>query len=137
MVRFLLLFLILKYNFLKSCIVFGVFALLIGLLLAAVVPLLFYLIRSDVLEFDTDMSMLLRIAPFISVILFVIALLFLLYAFVSILSGKRLLQYNNSGRVGSMVIGSLNLLNFPFGTIFCIASLYILSQPEVVQLYSN
>ncbi|MHA2244905.1 MAG: zinc-ribbon domain-containing protein [Candidatus Hodarchaeales archaeon] len=102
-------------------IVFGIFALLIGFLIAAVVPLIYYLIQSDVIEFETDSSMLPRIVPFISVILFGVALLILVYAFVSILSGKRLLQYKNSGRVGTMVIGALNLLNFPFGTIFLVS----------------
>jgi hypothetical protein len=59
------------------------------------------------------------------------------YAFVSIISGKHLLQYENSGRIGTMVIAALNLFNFPFGTVFAIAALYVLSQPEVEQLYTK
>jgi hypothetical protein len=61
----------------------------------------------------------------------------LIYAFVSIISGNRLIQYENSGRIGFMVIAALNLFNFPFGTIFAIAALNILSQPEVEQLYTK
>ena len=119
-------------------IVFGVFALLIGLLLTVCVPLLFYILRSDVIEFETENpEILTRIAPFLSVVLFVIALVCLAYAFVSIISGKRLLQYENSGRIGTMVIAALNLFNFPFGTIFAIAALYVLSQSEVEQLYTK
>ncbi len=116
-------------------IVFGVFALFIGLLLTAVIPLFYYLVQYEVVEFDTPMVP--RLIPVISVLIFVIAVVCLVYAFVSILSGKRLLQYQNSGRIGTMVIGALNLFNFPFGTIFGIAALYILSQPEVVQLYTK
>jgi hypothetical protein len=36
-----------------------------------------------------------------------------------------------------MVIATLNLFIFPFGTIFAIAALYVLSQPEVKQLYTS
>ena len=119
-------------------IVFGVFALLIGLLLASIVPLVYYLLQSEAIEFEMENPELFyKIIPFISVILFGIALLCFIYAFVSILSGKRLLRYENSGRVGTMVIAALNLFNFPFGTIFGIAALYVLSQPEVEQLYSR
>lgn len=39
--------------------------------------------------------------------------------------------------IGTMVIATLNLFNFPFGTVFGIATLYILSQPEVEQLYTK
>ena len=116
-------------------IVFGVFALILALLLTALVPLLYYLFQSEAIEFES--SMLPRIAPFISVLLFGLAVLCFVYAFVSIISGKRLLQYESSGRIGTMVIGALNLFNFPFGTIFGIAALYVLSQPEVMQLYTK
>ena len=52
--------------------------------------------------------------------------------------GKRVdVQYKNSGRIGTMVIGTLNLDNVPFGTLFWIAALYFLSQPEVEQLYTK
>ncbi|MFX0125260.1 MAG: zinc ribbon domain-containing protein [Candidatus Hodarchaeota archaeon] len=119
-------------------IVFGVFALLIGLLLTCLVPLIYYLLRSEAVEFEVENPELFyKIVPFISVVLFVVALICLLYAFVSIISGKRLLQYQNSGRIGTMVIAALNLFNFPFGTIFAIAALYVLSQPEVEQLYTR
>ena len=78
-----------------------------------------------------------RIAPFLSVLVFSIAVLCFVYAFVSIISGKRLLQYESSGRIGTMVIGTLNLFNFRFGTYFGVAALYILTQPEVERLYTK
>ena len=119
-------------------IVFGVFALFIGLLLTFLAPLLYYLIQYEAVEIEFENPTLIpQIAPIISVLLFGIALVCLVYAFVSILSGKRLLQYKNSGRIGTMVIGALNLFNFPFGTVFGLAALYVLSQPEVEQLYTK
>jgi hypothetical protein len=113
-------------------IVFGIFALLIGSLLILVVPLLDY-----ALQFETENSVPPELMPFLSVLLVGIAVVCFVYAFVSILSGKRLLQYDNSGRIGTMVIGALNLLNFPFGTLFGLAALFILSRPEVEQLYTK
>jgi hypothetical protein len=115
-------------------IVFGIFALLIGLVLLLVVPLLNY-----ALQFDTENSippeLMPELMPFLAVLLGGIAVICFVYAFISILSGKKLLQYENSGRIGTMVIAALNILNFPFGTVFAIAALYILSRPEVEQLY--
>jgi hypothetical protein len=118
-------------------IVFGVLALLIGFLILALAPLMYYIVRSGILEDVESQAMLLKVAPFISVILGGVALLILAYAVVSIISGKRLMKYENSGRIGTMVIGALNLFNIPFGTIFGIAALYVLSQPEVEQLYTK
>ena len=124
-------------------IVFGIFALLIGLVLVCIVPLIHYVLRTEAIDFrsmDVEIenpALLNRILPFISVFIFILALVFLIYAFASIISGKRLLHYENSGRIGTMVIAALNLFNFPFGTIFGIAALYVLSQPEVEQLYTR
>ena len=124
-------------------IVFGIFALLIGLALTCIVPLIYYLLSSEAIDFNAmdveiDNPVLFhKLLPFVSVVVFIIALVFFVYAFVSIISGKRLLQYQNSGRIGTMVIAALNLLNFPFGTIFAVAALYVLSRPEVEQLYTR
>jgi len=75
--------------------------------------------------------------PFLSALLVGFAVLCFVYAFASILSGKKLLQYDNSGRIRTTVIAALNLLNVPFGTLFSLAALFILSRPEVEQLYTK
>jgi hypothetical protein len=36
-----------------------------------------------------------------------------------------------------MVIAALNLLNFPFGTLFALVALFVLTRPEVEQLYTK
>ncbi|MFX0152604.1 MAG: hypothetical protein ACFFAJ_17605 [Candidatus Hodarchaeota archaeon] len=84
---------------------------------------------------ETENSVPPELIPFLAVLLGGIGVICFVYAFVSILSGKKLLQYENSGRIGTMVIAALNLLNFPFGTVFAIEALVVLSRPEVEQLY--
>jgi hypothetical protein len=75
-------------------------------------------------------------AAFIGILAFMLAILLLIYAIGAIVSGRRLLQYENSGRIGTMIIGAISLISFPLGTIFGIAALYILSKPEVEQLFN-
>jgi hypothetical protein len=36
-----------------------------------------------------------------------------------------------------MVIAAINVFNFPIGTIFGLFALYVLSRPEVEELFSN
>jgi hypothetical protein len=76
------------------------------------------------------------IGVFVGVLLIIIALLLFAWAIGSLVSGMKLMQYKNSGRVGTMAIGALSLILFPFGTIFGLAVLYILTKPEVEQLFS-
>ncbi|MHA2497846.1 MAG: hypothetical protein ACXAEI_20440 [Candidatus Hodarchaeales archaeon] len=75
-------------------------------------------------------------AAFIGILAFMLAILLLIYAIGAIVSGRRLLQYENSGRIGTMIIGAISLISFPLGTIFGIAALYILSKPEVEELFN-
>ena len=68
-------------------IVFGIFALFIGLILVLVVPLLEY-----ALQYEPEASVPPEVLPFLSTLLVGIAVVCFVYAFVSILSGKRLMQ---------------------------------------------
>ncbi|MFQ5977583.1 MAG: zinc-ribbon domain-containing protein [Candidatus Heimdallarchaeota archaeon] len=77
------------------------------------------------------------IAVFVGVLLLVVAILLLGFAITAILSGKKLLEYKNSGRIGTMVVSGLLLFWFPFGTLLGVAALYYLTRPEVEQLYSK
>ncbi|MFX0115256.1 MAG: zinc-ribbon domain-containing protein [Candidatus Hodarchaeota archaeon] len=78
-----------------------------------------------------------HVEVFVGALLVVVAILLLCFAVAAIQSGRKLLQYKNSGRIGTMVIGVLLLLWFPFGTLFGLAALYVLTRPEVEQLYSG
>lgn len=77
------------------------------------------------------------IAVFVGVLLLVVAILLLSFAITAIISGRKLLEYKNSGRIGTMVVSSLLLFWFPFGTLLGVAALYVLTRPEVEQLYSK
>lgn len=77
------------------------------------------------------------VAALIGILAIMLAILLFVYAIAAIVSGRRLLQYENSGRIGTMIIGAISLISFPLGTIFGIAALYILSKPEVEQLFSR
>ncbi len=112
-------------------IVFGVIALFGALLMTIIVPLVVYSLS------DSDYSSPTYLIPVVSVLIFGVAVMFYILAFACIISGSKLMQYKNSGRVGTMVIGALNLFNVPFGTIFGLAALYVLAQPEVIDLYTK
>lgn len=114
--------------------VFGVLILVIGLfvvIIAVFVPLLMLQgIAPDDLGSSTEL-----VAIFIGSLLFVTALLVFIFGIAHIVYGRRLLQYRSSGRVGTIVIGVLHLINIPFGTVFGLAALYILTRPEVIDLF--
>ncbi|MFW9990798.1 MAG: zinc ribbon domain-containing protein [Candidatus Odinarchaeota archaeon] len=121
-------------------IVLGFFDLVIGVIIALITALVTVLITNgeidmgdmgDVPPVDANL-----IAGFIGVLLGFIALLFVIIAIVSIVSGIKLLQYKKSGRMGTMLIGAISLLNVPIGTAFGIGALYILTKPEVEQMFS-
>ncbi|MFX0016496.1 MAG: hypothetical protein ACFFB2_15850 [Promethearchaeota archaeon] len=73
---------------------------------------------------------------FLAVLIGLIALMFLLFSLAAILSGIKLMQYRNSGRIGTMIIGAFSLFIIPVGTIFGAAALYILTKPEVEPLFA-
>lgn len=117
-------------------IVFGIMALFAGLFVTFFVPFLFYVLRDEI-SAEVGEYTSVNVIALVSVLVFGIGLLLFVYAFASIISGRKLLQHKNSGRIGTMVIGALSLFNFPFGTFFGLAALYVLSQPEVEQLYTK
>jgi uncharacterized protein YqhQ len=114
--------------------VFGVLSLVIGLfvvIIAVFLPLLMLQgIAPDDLGSSTEL-----VAIFIGSLLFIVALLFFIFGIAHIVYGRRLLQYRSSGRMGTIVIGVLHLINIPFGTAFGLAALYILTRPEVIDLF--
>ena len=64
-----------------------------------------------------------------------IALVTVIFSITAILSGIKLMQYRNSGRIGTMIIGAFSLFMFPVGTLFGIAALYFLTRPEIEPLF--
>ena len=75
------------------------------------------------------------VVAFLAVLFLFIAALLILYAVFSFLYAHRLMDYKESGRIGTMIIGGINLINIPFGTAFGIAALAILTKPEVENMF--
>jgi len=115
-------------------IVFGLLSLVIGvfaMIIAVFVPFLMLQgIAADDLGSSTEI-----VAVFVGILVFIVALLFLIFGLAQIVYGRRLLQHRSSGRTGTMIIGVLHLFDIPFGTVFGIAALYILTRPEAIGLF--
>ncbi|MFX0084110.1 MAG: zinc-ribbon domain-containing protein [Candidatus Hodarchaeota archaeon] len=116
--------------------VFGVLSLVISLftvIIAVFIPLLMIQgIAPNDLGSSTEV-----VAVFIGIIVFIVALLFLIFGIAQIVYGRRLLQYKNSGRIGTIVTGVLHLINIPFGTAYGLAALFILTRPEAIYLFED
>lgn len=114
-------------------IVFGIMGLVGGLFMVVIIiylpDLLSLADTSSQIPNPTVLEGLLR------TILITFASILLVYALASILIGIKLMQYKNSGRIGTLVLGALNLFFIPIGTIFGIAALYMLTRPEVEPLF--
>ncbi|MHA1226614.1 MAG: zinc-ribbon domain-containing protein [Candidatus Hodarchaeales archaeon] len=108
-------------------IAFGIFSLVIALLTFISVLFVF-----PFPKFATGSAYI----PIITLITAVFVILIIIYGTLSITFGRQLLQYKNSGRLGTMIIGAISLMAMPFGTAFGIAALYILTKPEVEPLFS-
>lgn len=111
-------------------IVFGILDIILGIfctIAAIFVPII-------IAESDEESPEYLPI--FIGIAILVVAILFLAFGIISIVSGKRLMAYQNSGRTGTMIVAVISVFSFPFGTIFGIAALYVCTRPEAEQIFS-
>ncbi len=113
-------------------IVFGVLGLVVGGFAIILAGFFSSIIEGD--EVDTPNES--EVADFVTAMIFLAAILIILFGIVAIISGKKLMEYQKSGRIGTMLIGALSLLNIPIGTIFGVFVLYILTRPEVEELFS-
>lgn len=118
-------------------IVFGIVGLLVSALFgffAAFIPALMAEGVFDSPEADSALTSQ-TITTFLAVFIAFIAIVFVVFSIAAILSGIKLMQYKNSGRIGTMIIGAFSLFVIPVGTIFGVAALYILTKPEVEPLF--
>ncbi len=112
--------------------VLGIFDLLICLVLG-----LFYTFIPDLIrETETTEISPETLAQLIETIFLIIIAVLLVIGILSIISAINLLQFKNSGRTGTMVVGALSLISFPLGTLFGVAVLYYLTRPEAEYLFS-
>ncbi|MHA2225864.1 MAG: hypothetical protein ACXAC8_11705 [Candidatus Hodarchaeales archaeon] len=115
-------------------IVFGIIGVIGSIFLVFVGFLLGYLIEGRYSHnFESLPS---ETMAYLAVLTFaMIALVIFIFGIAAILSGIKLMQYRNSGRIGTMIIGAFSLFMFPVGTIFGIAALYFLTRPEIEPLF--
>jgi len=110
--------------------VFGLLPLIGGLLITLVSFAAPFLVRRFAPEYSD-------IAIFGAVLIFAVGLLVLLIGTVYITSAVKLMQFKNSGRIGTLIIAVISLFEFPFGTLFGAAALYVLTRPEAEQLFNE
>ncbi|MFX1255531.1 MAG: zinc-ribbon domain-containing protein [Promethearchaeota archaeon] len=122
-------------------VIFGLPALLIGMLLILIDFIVVGLIRSGRISIDTIVSHIDLPNPallyFGTALLLIVGIAFLIWGLITIVIGFKVLRYRNSGRIGSMILGVLALFSFPLGTLYGLFKLYILSRPEVEALFTG
>lgn len=120
-------------------IVFGIMGIIGSLFMGFFAVFIPTLVSEGVFQSSEKSSLLTSEAmvSFLAVFIGLVALLFIIFSFAAILSGIKLMQYKNSGRIGTMIIGAFSLFIIPVGTIFGIAALYLLTKPEVFPLFGE
>ena len=61
----------------------------------------------------------------------------LILALPCLIAGIGVLKHRNWGRVLSIVIGALSLLNFPFGTLLGVYTIWVMTQPETRRRFDS
>lgn len=118
-------------------IVLGIFSAFLGVLFAFLAYIFPRLIELDEIQLEDISEPVAReLLNFVSILMIFLVVVCFLYAIAAIWFGIRLLQYKNSGRIGTMVMGALSLINIPLGTIFGLFALYILTKPEAEALFN-
>lgn len=72
---------------------------------------------------------------YIQIIIGLIGVLLILFGFISVYFGMKLFQLKQIGRIGTMLVAALQLIFIPFGTIFGITSLYLLTRPNTIEIF--
>ena len=72
---------------------------------------------------------------YLQIVISLAGILLILFGFTSIYFGIKLFQLKQIGRIGTMLVASLELIFPPFGTVFGIIALYLLIKPESIELF--
>ena len=116
-------------------IVFGIVGILVSAFFGIFAAFIPALMSEDVLDASDGALTSQTVATFVAVFIAFLAIVFVIFSLAAILSGIKLMQYRNSGRIGTMIIAAFSLFVIPVGTIFGVAALYILTKPEVEPLF--
>jgi hypothetical protein len=66
-----------------------------------------------------------------------IALITLFFSSLGVIGGAGLFSYRSWARVLVMIVSAVNCLNIPVGTAKGIYSIWVLMQPETIELFEN
>ena len=66
-----------------------------------------------------------------------LALVMLFFSTLGVIGGLGLFSYRSWARILVMIVSALNCLNVPIGTAKGIYSLWVLMQPETIELFEN
>ncbi|NOR33796.1 MAG: hypothetical protein GQ579_03850 [Bacteroidales bacterium] len=66
-----------------------------------------------------------------------LALIMLFFSTLGVIGGMGLFSYRSWARILVMIVSALNCLNVPVGTAKGIYSLWVLMQPETIELFEN
>ena len=67
----------------------------------------------------------------------VVALIVLVFVLPGLIAGYGLLKYKSWARILAIVLGALNILNFPFGTALGAYTIWALTRPEVQRAFEG
>ena len=66
-----------------------------------------------------------------------LALIMLFFSILGVIGGMGLFSYRSWARILVMIVSALNCINVPVGTAKGIYSLWVLMQPETIELFEN
>jgi hypothetical protein len=108
---------------------------LFGLVVMSFGPIAGSLIRDNPELFDNDIPP--EVAQLIAPVSLLIGILFLLISMPSIAAGVGLIRYRSWGRVLTLVLSFLRLLEFPFGTLTAFYSFWVLLSREGKRFFNE
>ena len=112
----------------------GVIALLIGFLLGVISPYITDLISTSSSGSNAGTVNSASVVRLMEMVFLTIGVSSIIFGVFAIYFGYKLYKLENVGRFGTLVVSSLLLIFIPFGTIFGIISLVLMSRPETIDL---
>lgn len=115
-------------------IAFGLVGILTSIILGIVSPFIPEAITYSNTESITYSSSFLQ---FLVVLIATVAIITFIVSVLIVYVGYKLYKLENIGRLGTMIVSSLALLMVPFGTIYGIISLVLLTKPDAIELFNE
>ena len=112
----------------------GLLGVFFAILLGAVAPFIPDFIKSSNANTENPYVYTQGMLDFFTVLVFVVAVIALIVSVLTIYVGYKLYRLENIGRFGTMIVAAFALLMVPFGTVFGIIALVLMSKPETIEL---